>query len=303
MPMRRFMIYCFMFSVAVVATLLLGEYVVSTHENSYKYKHRRMVDNASAVQCVVLGSSHSYYGFKADDFIPGTFNLANVSQNYEYDNLLLRNYAPRCANLHMVVVPVSYCSFFDTRFEDCDDWWYAINYKKYMDVNVHSDFSMYNFELSNMPVFSGRLMNILKGEGLPMCDSLGFGLGYNVENRSPSWERDAHIAVERHTADSWDAYEENVTQLRNILSYCRDNSLKAVLVTLPTWHLYHDSLDNRQLQKMYETIKALRQEFDVDYYDFLCDKRFVMDDFYDCDHLSNVGAEKFTIIFRNSLNF
>ena len=302
--MKRFLLYSMLFGAIVVCTLLLGEYVISSSYNSYKYKHQWMLDNAEKVEVLILGSSHSYYGVYPGDFCNNSFNLANISQNFEYDYLLLRNYEKGLTNLHTVILPVSYCSLFDARFEDCDEWWYAINYKKYMGIDVHSDISKYNFELSKMSVYSGRLLNVVSGKGLPACDSLGFGLGYTLAKRLPTWREDAHSAVERHTACNWDALDGNVASLRMILTLCRENSWRPILVTLPASQYYYNSLDSAQMQKMCEVVELMKVEFpDVEYFDFLKNENFVDDDFYDSDHLSDVGARKFSKMLKDSISF
>ncbi len=260
-----------------------------------------MLDNAKNVECLIFGSSHTYYGLMPSSFLPNTFNLAGVGQNYEYDYLLLKNYAPLYEKLHTIIIPVSFFSFFIDRFEESEAWLYAINYKKYMDIDIHSDISKYNFEISNLPLYSKQLMNILSNGELPECDSLGFGLGYTLSKRSTTWERDTHKAVTRHTAKNLDTFEWNVLQLCNMIDFCKENSIRIVLVTPPAWHLYYDAIDSVQLNKMYETVYTLQKEHDLLYYDFMRDCRFVKDDFYDSDHLSDVGAKKFTTILKTEL--
>ena len=45
---------------------------------------------------------------------------------------------------------------------------------------------------------------------------------------------------------------------------------------------------------MNELTHKFQQEYNLPYFDYLKDTRFVADDFYDSDHLSDVGAIKFT---------
>lgn len=300
--MRRFLIYCSLFGSMVAFALLVGECIISTSSNSYRYKHNWMLENGSEVEMLIMGSSHSYYGIHPQKLSSRSFNLANVSQNFEYDFLLLKNYENRLHNLRTVILPVSYCSLFDVPFEDGNEWWYAINYKKYMDVDVHSDVSKYNFELSKMSVYSGRLMNIISGKGLPLCDSLGFGLGYTLSDRPYTWREDAYSTVERHTAANWNALDENVYFLRSIMALCREHSWNIILVTLPASHYYYNSLDSAQMGKMYQIIESVQRDFpDVKYFDFLKSDEFGDDDFFDCDHLNSIGAEKFSKILKEEI--
>lgn len=294
--MRRFLKYTSLFAAMVIAALLAGEYIITLQPNPYSCKHRWMAGNASSVECLVLGSSHTFYGIDPAHIGYRTFNMANVSQNFEYDNILLRKYAPQCVNLHTVVIPVSYFSLFDKDLENGGESWLVTNYEKYMDTGLYPFCSRYKFELSHFPMYRNKLKGILKGVQPVECDTNGFGIGYSVERRSSNWKDDVHIAVERHTAPDAGMLEYNTGHLCRILDYCREMGLRAVLVTTPVWHGYHEALDSVQLEKMYAVAGMLVAKYGVEYYDFMCDGRFADDDFFDGDHLSTGGAAKFSKI-------
>ena len=300
--MRRFIIYISIFSLIVLFTLGSGEYITRSLPNPYKYKHQWMLANADSVECLIMGSSHTYYGITPAYFLPNTFNLANVSQNPKYDYLLLEEYIPICPQLHTIIVPISYFTFFDKSFEEGEEWFYAINYKLYMDIHEHSNWSKYNFELSNRPVFSGKLQTYLSGKALPTCDSLGFGLGYTLDAKNDVlWEKNAYITVDRHTADEGKMCDENEAYLRRTVQLCRENNIRIILITPPSWSAYHHLLDEQQLYKTYEIIHTICDEYDLLHIDYLKDTRFIEEDFYDCDHLSDIGARKFSLILKDEI--
>lgn len=300
--MRRFITYAILFALIVLFTLGSGEYIVRSLPNPYKHKHQWMLSNASEVECLIMGSSHTYYGISPTYFLPNTFNLANVSQNPKYDYLLLEKYMPLCHKLHSVVLPVSYFTFFDKSFEEGDEWFYAINYKLYMDIDEHPCWSRYNFEFSNRPVYSGKLQTFLSGKSLPTCDSLGFGLGYVLDAKDKVlWEHNAYITVDRHTADDGTIRAENEVFLRRIAQLCRDNNINLILITPPSWSAYYQLLDKNQLNKTYEIVHKICNDYTLPYFDYLKDPRFLEEDFYDCDHLTDAGAKKFTTILKHDL--
>lgn len=299
--MRRFVVYVCLFAFAVLITLGCGEYIVRSLPNSYKYKHQWMLENSSKVECLVMGSSHTYYGIVPTYFLPNTFNLANVSQNPKYDYLLLEKYIPMCRNLQYVIVPISYFTFFDESFEAGSEWFYIINYELYMDVDVYPDWSRYNFEISNRAVYNGKLQAFFSGKDLPACDSLGFGLGYVLDAKNELWEDNSYMTVDRHTKDNGGICYEHEDYLRQTVLLCRKNGVDPVFVTLPSWSSYYRLLDKEQLSRTYETIYAICQEYDLLYLDYLKDTRFNEGDFYDCDHLSDIGAKKFTQILKREL--
>jgi lysophospholipase L1-like esterase len=81
----------------------------------------------------------------------------------------------------------------------------------------------------------------------------------------------------------------------------RARSVLVLLVTTPTYHTYYDNLDAGQLGEMYSIIDSLKQQYHLEYYDYLKDTRFVADDFWDGDHLSDLGAAKFTKILNEDI--
>ena len=114
---------------------------------------------------------------------------------------------------------------------------------------------------------------------------------------------DVFVTVDRHTAANWDAFDYNAGFFRKIAEFCNERSINLVVVTLPAWHLYYNRLDDAQVEKMYQTVNAMQQEYGFRYLDYLRDGRFVEDDFYDVDHLSDVGALKFSSILKEDLGF
>lgn len=302
--MRKFLIQCFKFGMLVATTLAAGEYLVRTYvDNPYKFKHEWMSRNAGDVEILVLGSSHTYYGINPALFDSKAFNLANVSQIFHYDYVLLTQYAGLYDSLKTVILPVSYFSFFDPEFEDSDtDWIYAVNYKIYMDVNEHSDFSKYNFELSRPAIYSGKLSSLLSGKGLSY-DSLGMGTDYLSGSKQIGWEETGKQTAVRHTSAGHDAVEGHFRYARKIADFCRKRHLELVLVTTPAWHSYYENLDLIQAEMTDSLIGVLRDQYGLHYLDYMRDKRFTADDFYDADHLSSdVGARKFTDILIHDLS-
>lgn len=296
--MKRFLIQVTIFSLIIAGFLAAGEYAIRQMPNPYKYKHRWMQQNAGSVETLILGSSHTYYGINPA-MLPGkAFSLANVSQDYKYDLLLLEQYADSCKSLRNVIIPVSYFSFFDPDLECSNEWYCAIYYKIYMGIDIHPALSKYNFELSHLSVYSGKIRNLLSFSYPDIdCDSLGFGNRFTLADRQQDWESHWAEIVNRHTAKDWNNVSTQTRRLTEILTFCQSRSVNVILITTPTWHKYYENLDPRQLQKMYDIVHDLQARYGVTYIDYLKDPRFTADDFHDCDHLStDVGAIKFTRI-------
>jgi hypothetical protein len=297
--------FVYLSSLAVLICLCgLGviEYLVRQVPNPYKYKNQYIERHADNIETLILGTSHTYYGLDPSCFETSTFNLANVSQPLKYDYYLLQHYAPSCKILKRIILPVSYFSLNGVDTEDGGDWWLAINYKRYMGCPYHSDFSKYNFEVSHPKVVQKKLLSIFLGSNIG-CDSLGRG-SYESTNKPSGWDTSiATTEVKHHTTYDASLIGTQTHYLDDIAQYCNEHNLDLILVTTPTWHSYYEQMNATQLSRMYEQIYTIQRQFNIAYYDFLKDRRFVADDFHDADHLSDVGARKFSKILNDTIYY
>ena len=90
--MKRFLKYVLMFSAIVIATLVVGEITVRHIPNPYSTKDHYIREHGKDIETLILGSSHTFFGIVADSVGCETMNLANISQNYEYDWRVLKRY-------------------------------------------------------------------------------------------------------------------------------------------------------------------------------------------------------------------
>lgn len=284
----------------VLLSLAAGEVIVRNIPNPYKIKARGLERNGDRVATLVLGSSHTYYGIVPEALGDSVFNLANISQNYEYDYLLLEKYAPLMPNLRRVIINVGYSSFSDSDFPH-GEWWQETNYQLYMGVNKHGQLSRTGFEISNFPIYAGKLRKFMTRKSPAICDTAGFGLDYTFDSRYDGWERTGEIAARRHTSTdtSWVGY--NLGYLRRLINLCRAIGAEPVLVTPPCYATYNEHLDKAQFDRYVDLTDTVVAAYGLRWLDFLTDSRFTADDFWDADHLNDRGALKFTRVLRDSL--
>lgn len=300
--MRRFLKKILLFSLIIIALLVAGEVVVRRMPTSYSYKHDRMESGAAGVATLVLGSSHTYYGVKSDVLGDSVFNLANVSQTPDIDLLLLRKYLPAMTGLRRVIVPVSYFTFTEPRLEDGDEWFRCISYKTDMDLPGHSDFSKYNFEISDYEGYFAKLKGMVVKQPSNRCDSLGWGLGYTLDSRGAGWQEQGRSRAASTTFPLSGRGDEVERLLGEIIRLCRQRGVECVLVTTPAWHTYREALDARQRTDMMARTRRLADTYGVRYLDFFSDSDFTEEDFHDVDHLSDVGAVRLSNKIKEALN-
>ncbi len=298
--MRRFLRNIVIFSAIIVALLCAGELVVRNMPTSYSYKNGWILSRGSDVSTLILGSSHTYYGLRPDCMADSVFNLANVSQNVDYDFLELKHYASQMPNLRRIIIPISYFTYRDPEIEEIDRW-AAFQYKIRMKLPRHSDLSIYNFQIFDFDTYSAMLRNLVIGSPSNLCDSLGFGLGYDLSKRARNWKEGGPSRAARHTRPRSGRYEEVLREQTDMIRWARDRGIETVIITTPVWATYRNALEPCQLEEMYRGIARLSELQGVRYFDFLTDDRFREDDFYDSDHLSDIGATKLSRILADTL--
>lgn len=170
-----------------------------------------------------------------------------------------------------------------------------------MECDLYPDLSLYNLELSDFRTAKGKIAKLFSSNEDPGYDEYGWGNTYKLSKKKmDKWNdgTEAEAAVKRHTAKSWDYIDMKFSQMKELADFCKSRNIQLVLITTPCWHSYYDNLNKEQLNKMYELTNRFKNEFDVPYFDYLKDPRFEADDFYDSNHLSEIGAAKFTKILN-----
>lgn len=294
--MRRFLKKTAIFALIIVLLLSFGEIVCRQLPTSYSYKNYYLENYGSSINTLVLGSSHTYYGIIPALLNDSCFNLANISQSPEYDLRLLEHYYPMCPNLKCVIIPISYFTFTDLELEDTDEWRLCINYKIGNKLNYHSDFSKYNFEISSFQTYTGKLSNLFLKQKSNQCDSLGFGIGFNLQDRPDDWQLKAYDRVSYLTAFRPARQDEVFGCIEHTILFCKQRNIEVVLVTTPVWTSFRENMDSAQYERMLRCANELAQRHNIHYYNMFGSNMFDEDDFHDVDHLSDAGAEKFTTL-------
>ena len=300
--MKRFLKLFLLFFIPLLCVLGAMEYAVRQVPNEYSYKAEWMEKNADRVETLILGTSHAFYCINPAYLGPNAFSLANSAQSLQYDYFLLMKYAERCKNLKRIIMPLSYFTLVSDDMENGPEWWRTINYKVYFDCPYHSAFSKYNFFISNPVPFRSKLFKFFERKGQVDCDSLGFGYVSYHSSIPDLTPHSVASRVQHHTAKDFSHVETNKKIFHEIATFCRTHNIQMFLVTTPVWKTYYERMNKNQLNIMREFSREMKDEYSVNYYDFLQDSRFVANDYSDADHMSCDGAKKLSAIIANDLS-
>lgn len=284
----------------VLCALGVGEWFVRRMETPYSYKALYVREHGKEISTLILGSSHTYYGLRPDLMRDSVFNLANVSQTPRYDLAILKEYAQFLPNLKRVIIPISYFTFRDPTLEEMEPN-RVVQYKVGMKLPLHSDWSVYNFSIYDFAGYAGRLRSLIVKEEVNRCDSLGFGLGFDLSTQQGNWKDQTSARVADLTRENPSGVIQVIGDLNAIIDFCQRRNIDCILITTPVWKGFRSAMDKKQYAEMRHIADSLSRRRGVRYFDFFSSEIFTDEDFHDSDHLSDLGAIKLTERLRSSL--
>lgn len=293
--MKKFLIRLFLFSLPVIVVIVAMEIMLRNIPNDYSLKKSYLGANAAKVEVLCLGSSHGYYNINPEYFNRPGFNAAHIAQSLNYDLAILKDYESRLVHLKYIVLPVSYFSLYG-KLNESPESWRVKNYSLYYGINTTYNIKNYFEVLSNGfgVNFKRCVSYYINHKPEITSSSLGFGSNY-LSTHQQNLNLTGQEASLRHTKEDGEFLEENIANLREIIEIAARKNAKVIFFTPPAYHTYREKLDQKQLSETLNAVRALSSKYShVVYRNFLSDTSFVKSDYYDADHLNEIGAEKLT---------
>lgn len=291
----------------VLLLLLVIEILLRQIPNDYRLKKEYLDKHASEVEILILGSSHAFFGFNPIYFKQPAFNLSHISQSLNYDYALFDLYKTKFIKLKTIVVPISYFTLYD-RLEDSSESWRVKNYIIYYGTGNPTSVRDYSEILSNRFDLNIDRLSAHYVSHVPniSCNNLGWGTTYKSNNAQNLLETGRTAAI-RHTKDIKSSkgvgtYNANVGILKSIIRWGETHHVNVILVTPPAFETYRQNLDLEQLDNTVETATELAARYDnCTYVNLLNDTNFIAKDYYDADHLSEIGSKKLSLLIQRYL--
>lgn len=298
--MKKFLINTLYFLLLVLVLLVIGEMAVRSMPNPYSVKKEAVSRYGRDTETLVLGASRSYYGIVADS-LQNTLNLANISQNFEYDYRILEMAADSMPNLKTIVLAVFMSSFFEPPMEKGSEWGLENYYKIYFGIPKYGDCSFRNLELSRFSSYSGKLRNLLTRKKGPQSSPKGFGMDFEKSPGEAMIRAEAEKSAARQIFPH-DYVDYNKRWFEKIAQFALNHNIRLILVEMPLTPDFVKALGNdSQIAMTKDILNDLQQRYHFEHYDFERDRSFGYDDFHDPDHLDLHGALKFTKMLRDSV--
>ncbi len=294
--MKRFLVLSIVFILPIAGLLVFAEYTLRQTPSVLKYKAQWLDSNAEKVECLILGSSHAYWGIDAQSLPCYAFNAASSGQTIDLDAHILQRYEQRMDSLKYVIAPISFFTPLASLSRGVESWRMK-SYVLYYDYPV-KDAHKYN-ELTPMNFTTWkRFVDALQGKYDMVVDSLGGGGGGELQWRRKDWNSDKmckgtaelheHPLIKEHL-------DENIAHIDTIIQICKRHNAKVLLVNTPTYKGYRKYLNPTQLQLMNNLCDSFATAHShVIRLDYFADSTFVDDEFNDPSHLNIHGIKHLT---------
>jgi len=298
--MARLLLKALVFALPIVTLFGVAEHKLESMPTGYSTLRGRADQHIGPARVIVTGSSHAYYGIKPQILGSQTFSLAYISQDIYYDTRLVLKYLSETRDLSLVIVPISYISFGNS-LDDSIEAWRTPYYYHFFRIPHQSgwpqveDYSL--IALYGIPQVRAFAWN---GFAPDTSTHLGeFGGSADIFISRPDAVRDAGATLARHRAAYRPVHvEQNDGYLRQLFSALQSRGIAAVITTTPCFRSYSDHMEPDLYAIMQNHIRRLLDDYGLEYFNYLTDARFTIEDFMDSDHLSTQGAIKFSEILK-----
>jgi hypothetical protein len=300
--MLRFILKAVLFIFPLLILFAVIDYKAKSIPSNFAYKRSRVEQNLDRAQIIITGSSHAYEGIKPLLLGAPAVSIAYPGQDLYYDTRILLKYLPQASRAKLVIITVSYLSF-EYLMEDSNgaaqtnfyykDW----GIPRQTSVPKIADYSaiaLFGIQRSRYFLLTGKM------SGQDQIDESGGDA--NLLTTKEFDLRNGQIAVKRHEAAMKAKYiAQNIKYLDELLIALKQRDIRAAFITTPCFHTYYNNLNAERYERMQKEIQALSRKYGLEYANYLRDERFSPEDFFDSDHLSTQGAEKFSYILTNEI--
>jgi len=274
--------------------------------NSYRQKQQGMEEHAAHIHTLFLGNSHGFYSINPHAFPQPSYNLCNVSQTLDYDSLLLCRALDVCPQLQTVVLIADHSNLFDPPRLQLEPF-RATYYHLYMDFPISTLSSpLHAFELSNFDAAKIKFLQWWDGNN-STCDSLGWCHNYTPDKRPlKNLSHEMAVAAARHHGDQTiDNAFTNRQTLFHIARLLQERHITLVLLLTPVTSDYTRTIIDEFPKVDYfvrHTLMQCASRYGAIIADYSTDSNFINEDFFDADHLTTIGGDKFSTLLAEFLD-
>lgn len=272
----------------------------------------RMLGNQiKSVEIANVGSSHGAYDFTYDELTEegfSCFNFGGVSQTYQYDLALLKEYGGHLRKDCVLFIPVSYFSFNNETVNETEAQALSVKYYHFLSPKNVPDYDLYtDIVTTRFPILSAGedLIKLLPDFSLKASAAGETPESSGMDEAAAAEFADRALArYDRHFNNKENLFlPEREEQLLSLIDYCQKRGFTPVLITTPFSVYYNNPVSEDFLDHFYSVVNRIASDTNVNYYDYSHDARFGKNLIYfsDSDHLNEEGAHYFMEILEEEV--
>lgn len=251
---------------------------------------------------LATGISYTNSGLKADILNRKCFKFSIPSQDIYYDynivKYIIENYIDKLEELKYIIIGLSYYSFqYDLSVS-------AMKNKVILYYNILKDAHHFK-EAKN--IYMEYEVNENIASKILKKDKNGFyNFNWNSQLLKDTKDK-AYIGKTQAELDCNKNYPETVkenTQIfKDYLKLLKEHNIKPIVVVFPASKYYTKYFSKRIEEEFQSIINEVSKEYDFQYIDYFRSDLFDDEDFQDVSHLNPKGAEKFTKILNEVIDW
>jgi len=312
--MKKFIFKIIFTITPILLLLVIIEVLYRDIPNVYKYKKKYLDNHSNEIETLILGNSHNYYGINPIYFSKyNTFNASYIVQRTFFDFEILKKYENNFKKLKTVILPIIPMELF---FKKIENTGISFNpsihkYRIYYDLKLPIKYGNY-FEVTSkmfrLKIGLSDIYNYLvKNKDLMTTTELGWGYNFYSKD-AKDLERTGEHMAKQHTDISYPMNElstgikYNIDILESILKWCQKRNIQLFLYTPPIYESYRKKINPNREELAFRSLKEITSKYKICTYTNLYDNLdFNENDYYDADHLSEIGAEKLSKIINKKI--
>lgn len=312
--MKKYLIELFFFFIIpLVVIAVVAEYSVRKIPNDYAYKNTWLSNHSQEIEALYLGPSTVAYDIDPTISKINGFNAAHVSQPIKYDHFIFNKFFDQMKSLKYVIIGIDYWSP-TGNMETTTEWWRIKYYTIYYNSPYHEGKSRYKYELyfHNTETLGIAIRGFFRFLGLSKISHLtvnerGYGTNYNTQKKVAEWdngitEAERHNIMISESKENENPYNTNMDYIRDICKKCQERDVKVILLGAPIYKSYVNTIKKEYIEERDEFCNNIANSFDnTIYINMTQSDLFTESDFFDANHLNEIGTRKFTEILDQAI--
>ncbi|WML35467.1 chemotaxis protein [Clostridium sp. OS1-26] len=275
---------------------------MDNYSNEYKYMIDNFIENNNDdLEAICTGISYAYTGFSEKKCLKSCYKFSLSSQDIFYDyhtiKYLFNNFKEKVINVKYAIIGLCYYSFqYDMSLSAMKNkvvWYYSI----LKTAHHYSNADRLSEEYENNREIAEKTFRINGGYFDFVYDVPSFK---EYENKVEIGRKQAELDCNK---DYPKTVQENIQIFKDYLRFLKDNNIKPIVVVFPASKYYTEYFSKRIEDEFYCIINQVKKEYNFQYIDYFRSELFDDDDFSDVSHLNNQGAEKFTKMLNEEIEW